>query len=787
MLSTRIPLLAALAATILSACGDSANSLPTSSPARFSVTPGVQLATVTGAEPGQPLTLVDGTGRRRVTVVSDSLGQAVFAYLPAEHAVIDPSKGDLPAVDGGESLPAGPGYVIRDEGKSPPEASAAFTVPALDDHPDPSLYEGQSLQGVPMQVIGGRPIDGYELEEGFNYLTMRDGTKLSAMVRFPDPRLYGPPPYPTVLEISGYDPSNPKSPQPGTMIAGAFGFATVGVNVRGTGCSGGTFDFFNPAQQADGYDAIEIVARQPWVKNGVVGMVGLSYAGNSQLYIASTRPPHLAGITAMSVIEDSWQMSWPGGIYNSGFTKQWLAQRDRESAPGGQGWTANRIKAGDTVCEANQTLRAQSIPFEKFVSALRRRPVDADTRDLSKLVRKIECPVLLTSAWQDEQTGPRFAGMLDHFDRTPSKHFYVFNGHHPDGYQAFHMSHWFEFLSIYVDQTVPHVNPAVRLALPGEMVGNYGAPLELEPDRFLDLADSQVEAARARFEADPPVTVLFESGAGAGVPGAPIHRYAATYDSWPPADVQEWKLWFDANESLAETQPGGEAADSFEFDPGAGPIGYASNGAYDFIRPAPTLDFDWTRAPDGKGLSYLTDPLPETKVLAGSGWVDAWVATDAGDAPLEVVLSEVTPSGEEIRIQNGIQLAGYRKVDEPNSDPWVLRLRFAEGDYEALPANQMTLVRIPVFSVAHALRAGSRLRVQVNNPGRDLPLWYFDNPTPPGGAARYRVGRGGAQASAIVMPVLPAGSLEVPAEHPDCSVLRGQPCRAFVESTNQPG
>ena len=58
-----------------------------------------------------------------------------------------------------------------------------------------------------------------ELAEGFGYLTVRDGVQLSAMVRFPDAGLYGPPPYPTVIEYSGYSPSDPDEPQPSTLLA----------------------------------------------------------------------------------------------------------------------------------------------------------------------------------------------------------------------------------------------------------------------------------------------------------------------------------------------------------------------------------------------------------------------------------------------------------------------------------------------------------------------------------------------------------------------------------------
>ena len=52
------------------------------------------------------------------------------------------------------------------------------------------------------------------------------------------------------------------------------------MNIRGTGCSGGAFHFFEPLQSTDGYDVIETIAAQPWVAHGKVGMVGISYPGH---------------------------------------------------------------------------------------------------------------------------------------------------------------------------------------------------------------------------------------------------------------------------------------------------------------------------------------------------------------------------------------------------------------------------------------------------------------------------------------------------------------------------
>ena len=116
---------------------------------------------------------------------------------------------------------------------------------------------------------------------------MRDGVRLSAMVRFPDQGLYGPGPYPTVVEYSGYSPSDPANEEPGARLARVFGYATVSVNLRGTGCSGGVFDVFNPAQMADGYDVIEIVARQGWVAGGRSAWWGCRTRASP----SCTRPP----------------------------------------------------------------------------------------------------------------------------------------------------------------------------------------------------------------------------------------------------------------------------------------------------------------------------------------------------------------------------------------------------------------------------------------------------------------------------------------------------------------
>jgi putative CocE/NonD family hydrolase len=133
------------------------------------------------------------------------------------------------------------------------------------------------------------------------YFSTRDGTWLRYSALLPS----GPGPFPTILNYSGYDP--------GAIGGSAYladntamsvnldqtlvehGYAVVGVNARGTGCSEGQFDFLGPDFGRDGADAIEFIATQPW-SDGAVGMANWSWAGMAQLATASAHPAHLRAI-----------------------------------------------------------------------------------------------------------------------------------------------------------------------------------------------------------------------------------------------------------------------------------------------------------------------------------------------------------------------------------------------------------------------------------------------------------------------------------------------------------
>ncbi|WP_410959748.1 hypothetical protein, partial [Salmonella sp. SAL4356] len=75
-----------------------------------------------------------------------------------------------------------------------------------------------------------------------------------------------------------------------------------------------------------------------------------------------------------------------------------------------------------------------------------------------------------------------------------------------------------------------------------------------------------------------------------------------------------------------------------------------------------------------------------------------------------------------------------------------------EKDAAWLPKGRWSLVRIPVYPVAHAFRAGSKIRVTVQAVGGDRPRWDFD--TIDKGSTRNTISLGGRRASSLVLPVV---------------------------------
>jgi hypothetical protein len=587
-----------------------------------------------------------------------------------------------------------------------------------------------------------------------------------------------------VIEYSGYSPADPASPQPSTLISQGLGYATVGINMRGTGCSAGAFSYFEQLQSTDGYDAIETIAAQPWVAHHKVGMVGLSYPGISQLFVAQLRPPHLAAIAPLSVIDDTIKGTLtPGGVLNSGFAVSWAKDRqhDAEPAPGGgQSWATDRIKAGDKQCLANQALHSQApdvikqIKTEKYWTDAIGAPLAPEL-----FVQKINVPVYLAGDWQDEQTGGYFANLLGKFTGTNQAWFTAQNGSHADPLDPTVFARWVQFLSIFVAQKVPKQTALTSLV--SSTVGStaFGTTAPLPPDPFANV--KTYAQAKQMFERFARVRILFENGGGADA-GAPAPRFEADYPSWPVPGITPTPWYFGADGSLVGSAPKDNAADAYKYDPShqhATTIPGGSQSATWAKLPG----FTWNPPKAGTALSYETTPLVNDVTMIGNAGVDLWLKSTAPDTDIQITITEVRPDGKEFFVQNGWLRASDRALS-PDATELRPTHPLTQGAAKALPSGTFSLARVEVFPFAHAFRAGSRIRVIIDAPGGARPAWSF-NDLPAQAGQVNTIGRGGAYASRIMLPVV--AGVDVALGLPACPSLRGQPCRTTAVITNSPG
>jgi predicted acyl esterase len=722
------------------------------------------------------------------------------------------------------NLTPGSGYEWEDDttGQTTPH----FTVlkPGRNPNRNSSLYTDQPMH------------------EGLNYITMRDGVQLAATVRYPyQGTCTATSPCPTVIEYSGYDVAGPTDPIPfllaqalgtsctdcgdpnllpdsatdvGAVLARVAGFATVSLQMRGTGCSGGAFDLFGYPSDYDAYDAVEIVAHQPWVAHHKVGMVGISYSGLSQFPSAGTDPPDLAAIAPMSPTDDLFSTGYPGGIYNNGFAASWIDARIDDAQPAatysdgaltplattpvtnvGQPWTYYEIDAelaasdgASSTCLADQALHGQSESLASLVGPQLVAPGTGPGREASLFDRRsmidwaqhVKVPVFLSGALQDEQTGPQWPALINAIPKKTPVFANMVNGDHIDSTDPQTISRWLEFLDIYVADKVP-VEPNALAATILDQFTAFASGVSSEAPlpaiRFT--TDRNANAARRDFRAQTPlVRVLFDNGAGAAGPGAIESTYSADFSSWPPVGAVT-TYYFGHDGAMRSTDLRRSSGTTFTLDPGVRPpTSLPPNGNAWSADP----DWDWTPVPAADGIAYQTTPFKTATTIVGPGTLNLWVKSSTPVEDFQATITEVRPSADQEEYVTSGFLRSSNQVDLPDSTSLFTDPSYTADDAADLSPTTYTLVKIPIDPIVHTFRPGTELRVVISAPGGDRPVWEFDTLDTDQQAT---VGLGGATPSSLVVDVV-QGVVATPTL-PACNSLRGEPCRAYQAEGNQVG
>jgi uncharacterized protein len=762
----------------------------------------VDEAWLTGAAPGDSITLLQNNSPVSVTGnpgTADALGSLII-----------------------RNLTPGSGYSWDDTSSS--TETGTFSVLAPGDNPatDSTLYTQQPMQ------------------QGLNYITMRDGIELAATVRYP----YGvtctaTSPCPTVIEYSGYGTAGPTDPIPyliadafgtscsdcgnpnllpdgatdvGAVLARLSGFATVSLQMRGTGCSGGAYDLFGYPSDYDAYDAIEIVAHQDWVANNKVGMVGISYSGLSQLPSAGTDPPGLAAIAPMSPTDDLFSTGYPGGMFNEGFAASWIGDRIDDALPAAtysdgqiaqlssspvsnvaQPWTYYEIDAelaasGGTssTCLANQALHLQSESLSTLVgpqmvapgTGTGRDPSLFDRRSMSEWASHITVPVFISGALEDDQTGPQWPALLSSFPKTTPVFANIVNGGHIDSTDPQIISRWLEFLDVYVADKVPVAPTGLASVVLDDFTSNASgtsAQAPLPATRFTT-AKTAIKAQHEFAKMTPRVEVLFDSGAGSVGAGDPQSTYSAGFTKWP-VKGKLLTYYFGSGGTLNTKKPTTSGNTSFTLDPSARPLTDLPSSANPWAADPP---WNWTTVPAADGVAFQTSPFTTDTTIVGPATVNLWVEAATPVEDFQVTVTEVRPSAnEEEYITSGF-LRSSNQVDLSNSTHLYTDPSYLESQAVNLSPTSYELVKIPVDPIAHTFRAGTELRIVISAPGGDRPLWEFDTVD---SGQTATVGFGKVVRSSLV--VNQVKGVQDTSTLPACGSLRGEPCRAYQLEGNQ--
>ncbi|MFQ5411759.1 MAG: CocE/NonD family hydrolase [Phycisphaerae bacterium] len=226
---------------------------------------------------------------------------------------------------------------------------------------------------------------------------------------------------------------------------------------------------------------------------------------------------------------------------------------------------------------------------------------------------------------------------------------------------------------------------------------------------------------KGRGVIDLPEAFVFETG---------VNRWRR-FDAWPPADVEEARLYAREGGVLSFDPPGEEGAafDEFVSDPNR-PVPFTEEIATGMTAAYMTDDQRFAaRRPDV--CVFQTDVLESDLTLAGPVTADLWVSTSGTASDWIVKLIDVFPPDAEDPEDPppGRKMGGYQMMVRSE----VVRGRFRNNPTfpEPFKPNEPTRVVLELQDVLHTFREGHRILVQIQSTWFPLvdrnPHRYVDN------------------------------------------------------------
>jgi predicted acyl esterase len=579
-----------------------------------------------------------------------------------------------------------------------------------------------------------------------HYVTMTDGAQIAVNVKVPEQCTVSAK-CPTYFEMSGYESGSddgktaigdlndqtgadlPLPFQTGTRAAHAAHvddrYVTVLANLRGTGCSSGEFDVFSWRSALDGREVIDNwIAQQPW-SNGDVVIFGHSYSGLTGMMVAATRPQHLRAVSASGLFGDVYRdIVYPGGVTNYGFPLLWTgAVRPVYDIGGGTVGGLYPVADTSAQCAANQAGRSRTVLEDPLIQGLD----DTDSewyraRSLVSYVDRINVPVHITAAYQDEQTGPRGpTNVFDHLAPGISKRLVLVNGEHgtqTDGHVLKDRIAWMDYW----------------------LRGTNTADLDFKTGPA-DLAS--VFGPRESATTTSRVILGYQTD------GTAVGEIAS--NGFPLGETQFMDAYVTAGNRLT-------------FDRGTIEPGSASwvNGsrrqAYSHQAGSNTGgELTSPTAPDELELSMRFD---EPTAIAGPITANLFVASSAPDTELFVQLIDRAPDGTLLYLNRGMLRASHRQIDASQSqftsDGRIYRPWRPHTERSLVVPGEVVDYLIDIFPVGHVFAPGHELVVKLHAPPLDDNDYAYVQKTIAGVNTLHF---GPQTPSRLMLPLIPMGEV----------------------------
>jgi putative CocE/NonD family hydrolase len=562
----------------------------------------------------------------------------------------------------------------------------------------------------------------------YGYITVADGTQLRYTVHLPAEQGS----FPVALNYDGYcagtGPLGCNDPDLAAQLLEA-GYAVLGVSVRGTGCSTGTFDFRAPEESTDGAAVVEWAARQPW-STGRVGMFGDSFPGLVQPGIAALRPKGLAAIAPFQIVDDVYRdVGYPGGVFNAEFASFWALLDQPSSAAANPAFAASQ---DDPQCAVNYARQvAPNAPANIFVSGVQHPWFDDYWRSKSVdlAAEDIDVPVLGCASWQDDEVGSRAAYTLFPRIKKSLLWFIGTNGYHG-----------------MCDR------------------GNTS----LINDQLVAFFDRFVRGVDNGFQSTPRVQLWHEAHQDETNENLP--SWVTTFGAWPPKTVAR-RLYLRDGGLLARVRPGSDEAPETYVSPAP------SAGTEDGVVAGQRHTLWKLPVSPGGSLAWTTPALADDVEVLGPASANLWLSSTAVDTDLQVTITEVRPDGQETYVARGWLRASQRKLDRKLSSTTRPFQTHRQADSQLITPGSPVLARVEIFPFNHVFRAGSGIRMIVDTPSQTGGWNFAVRPT----AGRNTIFHDAEHRSGLVLGLLPKGKATAPL--PSCDTLLNQPCRTSAYPT----